>query len=64
MTQHDDWKQCNELYCDWMGYEAVESGYDFKAAWAAKEPYLKAFMEYHKKYGEMFNPEREPREAA
>jgi hypothetical protein len=60
MTQLTDWKHCKELHDGWMYFEAVESGYDAKAAWAAKEPYLKAFMAYEKKYGEAFNPEAEP----
>jgi hypothetical protein len=60
MTQLEDWKRCKELHDGRMYHEAAESGYDSKAAWAAKEPYLKAIVEYEEKYGEMFNPEREP----
>ena len=60
MTQLTDWKHCKELHDGWMYHEAVESGYNAKAAWGAKEPYLKAFMAYHEKYGEIFNPEAEP----
>jgi hypothetical protein len=60
VTQREDWKRCNDLYCNWMGFEAVESGYDSQAAWDAKEPYLKARMAYREKYGEAFNSDAEP----
>jgi hypothetical protein len=60
MTQHEDWKRCNDLYCNWMGFECVESGYDSQAAWEAKEPYIKACIVYRAKYGVAFSSDAEP----
>jgi hypothetical protein len=60
MTKHDDWLKCKELRDGWMYEEAAETGYSSTAAEAAKRPYLEAFSNYQEKYGEMFNPEREP----
>lgn len=60
MTKLEDWEKCNELYCSWMYWEAVESRYNAKAAYEAQKPYLKAFTEYQEKYGVMFNPEVKP----
>jgi hypothetical protein len=60
MTQQTDWTKLNDLYCGYMYFAAAESGYDSRAAWAAKEPYLKARMEYEEKYGVAFNPENKP----
>lgn len=64
MTKLTDWKRCNELYCEWMYWEAAERGYDARAAAAAERPYVEAFMAYKEKYGEMFNPERKPEETS